>query len=439
MARIDPRLRGTAVAVIPARGGSKGLPGKNVMRVGGVPLVARAVAAARAAETIGRVVVSTDDDEIARVARAAGAEIVDRPAALSGDTATSESALLHALGALHPEPAADAAHSHDDGPTAARGNPRGEAPVVVFIQATSPFVDPSDLDAAVARVATGDVDSVFSAVPNHAFLWREVEASERAGFAAGAIGVNHDAAVRLRRQERQPEFRETGAFYAMRTAGFRAAGHRFFGRVGVQLVPELHGVEIDTAADLVVAQALANLIDGASHGVDVDAVVTDFDGVHTDDTAIVGEAGVEFVRVSRSDGAGVARLREAGVPVLILSAETHPVVSARAAKLGVEVRQGVADKGAALREWAVEQGIALDRIAYVGNDRGDLPALEIVGWPIAVADAIPDVHRVARVVLQRRGGAGAVRELADAVLAARAAAASGDANRPTYATAIEGA
>src|SRR6188508_3044405 len=89
--------RAHAVAIIPARGGSKGLPGKNVMRVGGVPLVGRAVAAARAARSIGLVVVTTDDDEIARVARDAGAVVVDRPTGLADDTASSESALLHAL------------------------------------------------------------------------------------------------------------------------------------------------------------------------------------------------------------------------------------------------------------------------------------------------------------------------------------------------------
>lgn len=399
-----------AVAIIPARGGSKGLPGKNVMRVGGIPLVARAVAAARAARTVGRVVVTTDDGEIARVARLAGASVVQRPADLSGDAASSESALLHALDAL-------------------RGSGWDEASVTLFIQATSPFIEPNDLDAAVGAVAAGEADSVFAAVPSHAFLWRD----DRGRRSRGASGVNHDAAVRPRRQDRPAEYRETGAFYAMRTSGFREAGHRFFGRVAVHLVPELHGVEIDTAADLVVAQALANLIDGPTHVVDVDAVVTDFDGVHTDDTAIVGEAGVEFVRVSRSDGHGVARLREAGVPMLILSAETHPVVSARAAKLGVEVRQGVADKASALQDWARTRGIRLDRIAYLGNDRGDLPALELVGWPIAVADAVPDVKRISRVVLERAGGHGAVRELADAVLAARAAAS------PILSTAFEGA
>lgn len=402
----DLAERPSVVAVVPARGGSKGIPGKNLEPVGGVPLVVRAIRAARAAESVDRVVVSTDDDAIAEAARDAGAEVVQRPVEFAGDTASSEQALLHALDQL-----------------AILGV---EPELTLFIQATSPFIDPTDLDLAVARVARDEADVVFSATPSHAFLWRAAgEASERPATALVA-GVNHDAARRPRRQDRAPEFRETGAFYVLRTDGFRAAGHRFFGRVGVHPVPEAHAVEIDTPEDLALARALAAVVDTEAAWrpvLDVDAVVTDFDGVHTDDSAIVGVDGHEVVRVSRRDGAGVARLRAAGVPVLILSAEQHPVVGARAAKLGVEVLQGIADKGAALEDWAERRGIHLERLAYLGNDLGDLPALERVGWPVAVADAAPEVRRAARLVLHRSGGDGAVRELADAVLAGRAGAA----------------
>ncbi|MGR2753616.1 cytidylyltransferase domain-containing protein [Agromyces arachidis] len=420
----------TALAIIPARGGSQGLPGKNVARVGGVPLVARAVHAALAAERIARVVVTTDDAEIAEVARAAGAEVVERPADLAGATASSESALVHAIEVL----------SGPDAPAPA---------VTVFIQATSPFIDPADLDAATTRVEAGDRDVVFAATPTHGFLWRE-RADDADG--ASAVGVNHDPSDRPRRQDREPEFLETGAFYVLRTDGFARARHRFFGRVGIQSVHPDTAVEIDDAADLARARILAPRIDrrlagslasaqaarvGAGAGiawpadprhpfVDVDAVVTDFDGVHTDDTAGLDELGRESVRVSRADGAGVARLRDAGIPVLILSAEANPVVSRRAEKLGVDCVQGLADKGSALREWAAARGIRLDRVAYLGNDRGDIPALDLVGWPIAVPDAAPDALERARHVLQRHGGHGAVRELAELVLAARDARAAAE-------------
>ena len=86
-----------ALVLIPARGGSKGIPGKNLQQVGGVPLVCRSIRAAKASNGVGRVVVSTDDDAIAEAAAAEGAGVIRRPAAIAGDTASSESALLHAL------------------------------------------------------------------------------------------------------------------------------------------------------------------------------------------------------------------------------------------------------------------------------------------------------------------------------------------------------
>src|SRR5215207_4203436 len=220
-----------ATAIIPARGGSRGLPGKNVARVGGVPLIARAVRAALGAQRIGRVVVTTDDDAIAEAARSAGAEVVMRPAELAGSEASSESALLHAIGVL-----SDATRAGDDA-------------ITVFIQATSPFIDPADLDAATARVESRDRDVVFAAAPTHGFLWREV--------GGRAVGVNHEMSHRPRRQDREPDYVETGAFYVFRTDGFVRSGHRFFGRVGIQPVHPDHATEIDDVGDLARVRALA--------------------------------------------------------------------------------------------------------------------------------------------------------------------------------------
>jgi len=395
-------VTGEVVAVIPARGGSKGVPGKNLRRVGGVPLVARAIASAREAARVDRVVVSTDDAEIAAVAREWGAEIIDRPAELSGDTASSESALLHALDTLQT---------------------RGVSTrVVVFLQATSPFIDAADLDDAVGRVLEGPESSVFSAVESWGFLWRHGE--------AGMRGVNHDPSRRPRRQEREPEYLETGAFYVMDAEGFRAARHRFFGRTGVALVAERGAIEVDTPEQLTIASAIAPLVSTAG-SLDVDALVTDFDGVHTDDSVLVGQDGAEFVAVDRGDGMGIALLRTAGVPTLILSTETNPVVSARAHKLGVDVRQGLADKASALRAWVAERDLDLDRVAYLGNDVNDLGCLALVGWPLAVPDAHPRVLAAARVVLGSAGGRGAVREAAERILAARESSRSAPTPRST--------
>jgi YrbI family 3-deoxy-D-manno-octulosonate 8-phosphate phosphatase len=400
------------VAVIPARGGSKGVPGKNLRRVAGRSLVQRAVDACVAATSIDATYVSTDDAGIASAARAAGAEVIDRPADLSGDRASSESALLHALDQLV-----------EDGV---------QPEVIVFVQCTSPFIAPGDLDRAVDMVTSNRADSVFAAVATYEFLWRSAPDGQ-------ASGINHDAAYRPRRQDREPHFRETGAFYVMSAAGFRAARHRFFGRTAVVQVPELTAVEIDHDHDLTLASALAAAIDPRVR-VDVDVVITDFDGVHTDDSATVDEDGYEAVRVSRADGMGVERLRNAGVPMLILSKETNRVVRARAAKLQVDVLHGIDGKADAVRDWLREQGVAPERAAYLGNDINDLGPMELVGWPVAVADAHPAVRRAARLVLSHSGGRGAVRELCDLVLDAReraTAAVGATAQAPPSAGAVD--
>jgi YrbI family 3-deoxy-D-manno-octulosonate 8-phosphate phosphatase len=385
----------SVVAIIPASGRSDGIPGKYLKRVGGVSLVARAVQSARRASSIDRVVVSTDDDAIAAEALTAGAEVVRRqPGPGSEPSATSESAILHAMDAL------------------------GRAPrIIVLIEAASPFIDPLDLDSAVGRVRDGQCDVAFAAVETHAFLWTSTK--------DGAVGVNHDASAPPRERERDrderhrddAQYRETGAFYAMRAAGFRQAGLRFFGRAEVVIVDRTRALEIDEPGDLVVARSLAPLFE-RPEAIDIDALVTDFDGVHTDDRVSIGGDGMERITASRADGIGVDMLRKAGYPLLILSRETNRVVTARGRKLGVEVRQGVEVKAVVLAAWAKTRGIELSRIAYVGNDINDVGCMEIVGWPIAVADAHPEVLAVARVVLTQHGGHGAIREVAERILLA---------------------
>ncbi|MFJ9663798.1 cytidylyltransferase domain-containing protein [Streptomyces sp. NPDC101219] len=396
------------LAVIPARGGSKGVPAKNLAPVGGVPLVARAVRACRAARHVTDVVVSTDDPAIADVARRAGAEVVVRPAALSGDTASSEAAVLHALDA------------HED----THGAP---VDVVLLVQCTSPFLSAGDVDAVAAAVVGGRADTAVTVAPFHGFLWRDGEdggdgrgAAAGAG-AAGGHGVNHDKSVRPRRQDRPQDLLETGAAYAMDAAGFRAHRHRFFGRTEPVRTDPARVLEIDDPHDLARARALAPLLDAGEPGArptaaDLDAVVLDFDGTQTDDRVLIDSDGREFVAVHRGDGLGVAALRRSGLRLLILSTEQNPVVAARARKLRVPVLHGVDRKDLALKQWCEEQGIAPERVLYVGNDVNDLPCLALVGWPVAVASAHDAVRGAARAVTTLPGGDGAIREIAGWIL-----------------------
>ena len=393
------------IAIIPARGGSKGVPGKNLQRVGGVSLIERAVRACRQAQLVDQVYVTTDDADIAYTAELAGAEVIIRPYELAGDTASSESALLHAL----------------DQVAVVAETPQA----LVFVQCTSPFIDPATIDRGVELILTGQADSAFSALATHEFLWRSVGGDGLPLLA----GQNHDAAFRPRRQDRQPDYRETGAFYVMSVPGFQTHRHRFFGRVAPVAVSAATAVDIDNGEDLVLANAIAGLTPAPIAELAIDVVFTDFDGVHTDDSAMVDQTGRESVRVSRADGMGVARLREIGVPLVIVSKETNPVVSARAAKLRVEVRQGVDDKITAVREWLERHRIPAARAAYLGNDINDAGAMSLVGWPVAVADARPEILALARLRLTRPGGHGAVRELCDLVIDQRLRSATYGAER----------
>jgi YrbI family 3-deoxy-D-manno-octulosonate 8-phosphate phosphatase len=352
--------------------------------------VARTVAASLASQVVDQTYVSTDDAAIAAEAVAAGAEVILRPDALAGDEASSESALLHALDDL-----------------GARGI---EPAVLVFLQCTSPFTSAEDIDATTALVL-GGADAAFTATPWHGFLW----STDPSGTASG---VGHDPAHRPRRQDLEPTFLETGAVYAMRTDGFRQAGHRFFGTVRAHVVPRTRGLEIDDEEDLVAAELLAPGAPTATLPMVPSALVVDFDGVLTDDRVFTDQDGMEAVVSSRGDGLGLERLRQAGLRILVLSKERNPVVGARCRKLQLEFIQGVDDKAAELTRWAADEGFDLARIAYVGNDVNDLPSMAIVGASFAPSDAHPDVLRQVDVVLSRPGGRGAVRELADLLLPA---------------------
>lgn len=217
------------IVVIPARGGSRGVPGKNLLRLGGVPLLGRTIWAARHARRIDAVCVSTDDAAIAATAQRFGAQLIHRPAALSGDAASSEAALLHALDTL----------------------PAHSAPPerLVMLQCTSPFTTGEEIDRCVAALDDPAVACALSVVPDHSFLW----GISPQGF---AVGVNHDETrQRPLRQTLPPQYRENGAIYAMRVAAFRQIGRRFCGPVAAIPVPS-SGPEIDDLADVTLCAAL---------------------------------------------------------------------------------------------------------------------------------------------------------------------------------------
>ena len=179
----------------------------------------RSIEAALASRGVERVVVSTDDTAIGATALEAGAEVVERPVAIAGDTASSESALLHALTELE------------------RTGPLPHQ--LVFLQCTSPFTNAEQIDRVLQAMEDPRINSSFAVQPWHGFLWRE-----------DGRGINHDPKrPRQRRQDLAPAYLETGAIYAMRTAAFRQSGSRFCPPWRPVVLDDF-GPEIDRVADL---------------------------------------------------------------------------------------------------------------------------------------------------------------------------------------------
>ncbi len=214
------------LALIPARGGSVGIPRKNLQLLGGKPLLVWTIEAAQALGASCRVVVSTDDDEISSCAISAGAEHIRRPADISTGTASSEVALSHSLKFL-----AEQENYHPD--------------VVGFFQCTAPFRTGKHVAEAYAQFLREGADSLISVHREACFLWRKENESW--------VPINHPITHRLRRQEID-QFEENGAIYFFKPWILRDLGMRFGGKVSAyELSPEA-GFDIDTPLDLETAR-----------------------------------------------------------------------------------------------------------------------------------------------------------------------------------------
>ena len=210
------------LAIIPARGGSKGILRKNVRLIAGKPLLAHSIEQALSSKLISRVVVSTDDSEIAVVTQQYGAKVVWRPAEISGDTATSESALLHALDHLR-----DLENYQPD--------------LVVFLQCTSPIRLKQDIDSAIQVLIDDNADSLLSVVRSHAFLCRVMDEQ--------AQSFNYDYRSRPRRQDRQTEYRENGSIYVFKPWVLRRFDNRLGGKIVLYEMDGKSAIDIDSMWD----------------------------------------------------------------------------------------------------------------------------------------------------------------------------------------------
>lgn len=207
------------IAIIPARGGSKGIPRKNIKFLAGKPLIAWTIESALKSRNIDRVIVSTDDEKIAGISKRYGAEVIKRPKKLATDRARMIGTIFHVLSVLKKE----------------------NLDIVVLLQPTSPLRTSLHIDEAIDKFFKEKYDSLLSSCPSHAFIWRVKKGR--------AAPVNYNFKKRQRRQDINPEYKENGAIYILERKNLIKKQTIPNGKIGLYVMPEENSVEIDTKFD----------------------------------------------------------------------------------------------------------------------------------------------------------------------------------------------
>lgn len=396
------------LALIPARGGSKSIPRKNIRMLAGYPLIAYSIAAALNSRQISRTIVSTDDEEIARVAQSFGAEVPFlRPVEYALDNTPDFPVFIHALEWLEE-------------------NEGYKPDIVVQLRPTSPLRPPDCVDRGIKILLDHpEADSVRGIIPTGQNPYKMWQVDEHGRMVPLLTLDEIVEPFNAPRQELPETYWQTGHIDVIRLFTILQK-HSLSGTTILPLfLDPRYAIDIDTLRDWQRAEWIISQGDlpiafpGHQRRPlpkQVDLVVFDFDGVMTDDRVWVDQVGQESVAANRRDGLGIAAMHKAGISMVVLSTEPNPVVSARCNKLGLPVIQGLADKASALRHLFQERQLDPSHVIYVGNDVNDLPCFSLVGCAVVVADAHPDVLARADMILTHPGGHGAVRELCDHIL-----------------------
>ena len=215
------------ITIIPARGGSKGIPGKNIKDFGGKPLIVHSIEHALQSKLMNAVYVSTDDKEIATISENAGAKIIWRPNEISGDTATTESAIEHAISEISPKP-----------------------DIIVLLQATSPIRPKNAVQNAIEKFIKNGCESLLSISPTHRFFWRIKDNKTIAEY---------NYLNRPRRQDMKTEdirYVENGSLYIFSRDNFEKTGNRLGGKIGHIIFDEEYSGEIDSEIDFIMLEKI---------------------------------------------------------------------------------------------------------------------------------------------------------------------------------------
>ena len=376
------------IIIIPARGGSKRIKNKNLVSINGIPLIDYTIKHALDSSFNSEIYVSTDSKLIKNHLKKFKINVISRSKKKSNDYASSELALIDVL---------------DFRKKLKLKDPKN----IIFLQCTSPYRDKNDINNAFKKFEKGNYDSLLSVVCSKKFIWTDRKKIFRP--------INYDYKKRPREQDFQNFYEENGSIYITKVSKLRKNTNRLSGKIGFYEMNFFSSFQIDEPQDLNIISPILKK-NSTFHFNKIKIVVSDFDGIFTDNNLYLNDKGVESVKLSRSDGMAIKMLKEKNLKFIVVSSEKNKVAYQRCKKLGVECFYGVQNKFKFLKNYLGNKKIKLSQVLYIGNDINDLECMENCAISVTVKDGNEKIKKISDHILIKKGGCGAIRELVELIL-----------------------
>ena len=378
----------SVIAFVPARGGSKSIPEKNIKYFCGKPLIYWNLHELQKSE-VDEIVVATDSDNIKLVVESfkfSKVKVYDRSSENSQDTSSTESVMLEYI------------NSSD----------LSGSDIFMLVQATSPFTQTIHFNEGLSLLE--DYESILSCCISKKFAWKE-----------NGQALNYDIYNRPRRQDYKGDLIENGAFYISLVSDIKETENRISGKIGIYQMPEYTCTEIDEIEDWIVAESLMRRFILNHKKRDFSKIklfLSDVDGVLTDAGMYYTENGDEFKKFCTYDGMGMQLLQNSGIKVGILTSEDKQLNRRRAEKLNLDFDfHGTTDKLQIVKDLCKSEKITLNEVAYIGDDVNCFELLSNVGIAACPENAMKNIKSIPNIIqLSKSGGAGVVRELVEIIL-----------------------
>ena len=377
----------SVIAFIPARGGSKSIPEKNIKSFCGKPLIFWNLQELQNSNT-DKIVVATDSEKIKNIVNSfnfSKVSVYDRSNENSQDISSTESVMLEYINSIS----------------------LSDTDTFMLVQTTSPFTQKNHFNEGLELFEKHD--AVLSCCESKRFSWRDGKS------------MNYDIYNRPRRQDFEGTLIENGAFYISSVSDIKKTKNRISGDIATYKMPEFTYIEIDEPEDWIVAESLMKkfiLKDKNPDFSKIKIFLSDVDGVLTDAGMYYTENGDEFKKFCTYDGMGFQLLQKTGIKVGILTTEDRELNRRRAKKLGLDFDfHGAKDKLQIVKDLCEKENISLDEIAYIGDDVNCFELLSNAGVSACPMNAVSKIKSIPNIIqLQRNGGDGVVREFVELIL-----------------------